>query len=391
MLLESKDYYIDLINSTKANKFTSLYHYSGVGFKKAKINQGIYRKSDNLLVGVLQWGCSAQEGIRLDRYVKEPITKEQYLELNRFCMANSEGKNAESQAIALGIKWIKKNRPDIKLLVSYAGRKEGNYGYIYQATNWEYLGYFVSNGFWFLDGQERHQITVWYHYKKYGDTSKSFKQGVCDLYHDVRQTWTKQFIYIQRLDKMLTCATSILPYPKPDTEYPICTRVEVYKRDDEFLANYQEPPRQPVTYYYEKETWLFGKDIGANGRGQHKNIAIYDSNGDLETVTKTITEAAGYCDMCNASVSTALKSGKKSKEYFFRYVADGATPDETIEFDYLCEIDGVKFVKQIEIADYCGVSRQAVSGSVKRLSREINGRQISWNLIQQKVDFFEKI
>ena len=38
MLLESKDYYIDLINSTKANKFTSLYHYSGVGFKKAKIN-----------------------------------------------------------------------------------------------------------------------------------------------------------------------------------------------------------------------------------------------------------------------------------------------------------------------------------------------------------------
>ena len=84
MLLESKDYYIDLINSTKANKFTSLYHYSGVGFKKAKINQGIYRKSDNLLVGVLQWGCSAQEGIRLDRYVKEPITKEQYLELNRF-------------------------------------------------------------------------------------------------------------------------------------------------------------------------------------------------------------------------------------------------------------------------------------------------------------------
>lgn len=53
-MIESKDYYIDLINSTKANKMTELYHYSGIGFKKAKINQGIYRKSDNLLVGVLQ-------------------------------------------------------------------------------------------------------------------------------------------------------------------------------------------------------------------------------------------------------------------------------------------------------------------------------------------------
>lgn len=91
-MIESKDYYIDLINSSKANKMTALYHYSGVGFKKAKINQGIYRKSDNLLVGVLQWGCSAQEGIRLDRYVKESITKDEYLELNRFCMADSEGK-----------------------------------------------------------------------------------------------------------------------------------------------------------------------------------------------------------------------------------------------------------------------------------------------------------
>ena len=122
-MLESKDYYIDLINSSKANKMTAQYHYSGVGFKKAVLNQGIYRKSDNLLVGVLQWGCSFQENIRLDRYVSNPIKKEEYLELNRFSMADSEGKNAESQAISLGIKWIKKNRPDIRLLVSSAGRK----------------------------------------------------------------------------------------------------------------------------------------------------------------------------------------------------------------------------------------------------------------------------
>jgi hypothetical protein len=92
---------------------------------------GVFDKETNKLVGVLQWGISAQENIRLDRYVQEPIKKEEYLELNRFCMADSEGRNSESQAISLGIKWLKKNRPDIKLLVSYAGRKEGNYGYIY--------------------------------------------------------------------------------------------------------------------------------------------------------------------------------------------------------------------------------------------------------------------
>ena len=32
----------------------------------------------------------------IDRYVKEDISKNEYLELNRFCMADSEGKNSES-------------------------------------------------------------------------------------------------------------------------------------------------------------------------------------------------------------------------------------------------------------------------------------------------------
>ena len=44
-MLESKHYYIDLINSTKAYRFTSYYHYSGVGFKKAKINKNIAQNS----------------------------------------------------------------------------------------------------------------------------------------------------------------------------------------------------------------------------------------------------------------------------------------------------------------------------------------------------------
>ena len=59
-MIENNKYYIDAINSSKANKFTSYYHYSGVGFKKARVNLGIFNKQDNKLVGVLQWGCSYQ-------------------------------------------------------------------------------------------------------------------------------------------------------------------------------------------------------------------------------------------------------------------------------------------------------------------------------------------
>ena len=377
-MLESKHYYIDLINSTKANKFTSYYHYSGVGFKKAKINQGIFRKLDNLLVGVLQWGISAQEGIRLDRYVKEPLAKNEYLELNRFCMADSEGKNAESEAISLGIKWIKQNQPEIKLLVSYAGRKEGNYGYIYQATNWEYLGYFISNGFWLLNGEERHQITLWYYNTRYGDESKSFKENICNMFDDVRQTWTKQFIYIQRLDKHLTCANEILPYPKPSNEFPICTRIEVYKEGQNIQPIEQK--REEVEYYYEPETWLFVKDVRAE---MGKTIAVYNSNGELEFTAPTLTEASEYSGVCISSISAVIKNGKRSKGYYFRKYKKNENPLEQIDFDWLCEIDGQKFAKQVDIANYCNVSRQSVSMSVQNHSKEINGRQINWNFQHQ--------
>lgn len=378
-MIESRDYYIDLINSSKANKMTELYHYSGVGFKKAKINQGIYRKSDNLLVGVLQWGISAQEGIRLDRYVKEPITKDQYLELNRFCMADSEGKNAESQAISLGIKWIKMNRPDIKLLVSYAGRKEGNYGYIYQATNWEYLGYFISPGFWFLDGQERHQISVWYIYKHHCPETMNFRDGLCSLYHDVRQTWTKQFIYIKRLDKRLHCATEVLPYPKPATEYPICTKVKIIKQDDEIFNNPPKPYHEQVEYYYEKETQLFTRrTLLRRGEIVKQYVAIYDTDGELIDTTKTITDAAKITGVTNLTISKVLKNLKRTSGYYFRYFNSNEEPQQKIDFDYICEIDGIKFINQSEVGDYCQVSRQAVSGSRQRRAAMINGKTVIW-------------
>lgn len=58
MRIENNKYFIDLIHSSKANKMTALYHYSGVGFKKAALNLGIFRKEDSKMVGVLQWGSS---------------------------------------------------------------------------------------------------------------------------------------------------------------------------------------------------------------------------------------------------------------------------------------------------------------------------------------------
>lgn len=389
-LICNKKYFIDQINSSKANKMTALYHYSGVGFTKAILNLGVFRKSDNRMVGVLQWGCSYQEKIKLNRYVRQPIKKEEYLELNRFSMADSEGKNSESQAISLGIKWIKHNMPNVKLLVSYAGRKEGNYGYIYQATNWEYLGYFLSEGFWSVDGEERHLATLWYRYKRYGDQNLPFTKALCKMYQDVRMTVTKQFIYIMRLDQSLTPASPVLPYPKPDTDYPIKTDEVVYRRCDEIFNNYCPPKREQVEYYYVKDESLFSRKalqhrtqketsiIEASSIKEPKrnrSVAMYDSGGNLEQTFENVKsiQLDGYLQK---GIRESLASQKSYKNKYFRYFYLDAP--EAIEVPFICIIDEIPFNSYAEIGRYLNTSRQAVYSASRKQAKTICGKSVIW-------------
>lgn len=382
-MLESKDYFIDLINSSKANRFTRAYHYSGTGFTGARYNQGIFRKEDKLLVGVLQWGRSFADDIRLDRYVKEPIPKEDYLELNRFCMANSEGKNAESQAIALGIKWIKQNLPNIQLLVSYSGRKEGNYGYIYQATNWEYLGYFISPGFWLVDGEERHQISLWYRHTQHNPKIE-FTADILSMYEDVRQTWTKQFIYITRLNKKLTPAVEPMQYPKPSNEFPIMTKMKILKQNDEVFNNYYIKQYEPPIFYWEKEKYLFGlRTLRARGEApaareyQKRKYAIYDIYGHLIKQGKTVKDLEDETYK-HTQIAEAAKSGKSYKNSFVRaYELNEEIPEE-VEVPIIALIDEIPFPRIQDIANYLNVSKQAVSQARTSGRTKVNDTEIIW-------------
>ena len=378
-IVRNKKYYVKQLNSSKANKMTELYHYSGVGFKKSKLNLGVYRNEDRKLVGVMQWGCSFQEGILLERYVKEPITIDEYLELNRFSMADSEGKNSESQAISLGIKWIKTFRKDIRLLVSYAGRKEGNYGYIYQATNWEYLGYFVSKGFWFLDGEERHLLTLWARFSnRKTNVELGFTDWLCAEYSDVRETKTKQFIYITRLDKKLTPTTPPMEYPKPSNEFPIKVDEKIWIQNDEVFNSYTKQERTHVEYYDEGEEPLFSRAVLIK-RGEivprsRRKVAMYDIGGNFLQYFNSIDEAVTE-EYIKQGISMSINSGKKYKGRYFRYYNGN---EEAIEVPIICKIDGIAFGVASDIARYTSVSKQAVSAARKRKQSSIGGRDVEW-------------
>lgn len=300
-------------------------------------------------------------------------------------MADSEGKNSESQAISLALKWIKKNKKDIRLLVSYAGRIEGNYGYIYQATNWEYLGYFISKAFYSLDGIEYHLTSISSKYKKMKDKYKTMNDFLCGEYHNVFQYDSKQFIYIQRLDDNLIPTSPILPYPKPSNEFPIQTKINNIQITKDFQPQIKKREEPPVFYWSPNEDLFTSATLR-----RHANIEIkhrahyqylqYDMNGNFIKSYNSIKEIINeYSNLKDSGIRTSIKQNKSYYNFYFKQIPFGQFYEDKIKVaPPLCLIDNIPFYKQAEIVKYTKVSRQAVSDCFKRKGKIIGGKQVIW-------------
>ena len=106
-------------------------------------------------------------------------------------------------------------------------------------------------------------------------------------------------------------------------------------------------------------------------------IAVYDRTGTL-VITARSVRALVDKEFLDGGIRAALKSGKIYKGYFYRYFSSTEIPLKHIEVPYLCIIDGIKFMKQIEVAEYCEVTKQAVSSAKAHGAVLINGKSVEW-------------
>jgi len=75
--------------------------------------------------------------VRKEVATKEKLEYDQVLELDRFCIApRFQIKNMASKVMSLAVSAIRKERPDIKMIVSFADMAQGHSGTIYKASNW---------------------------------------------------------------------------------------------------------------------------------------------------------------------------------------------------------------------------------------------------------------
>jgi len=157
------DYFVKEIDSKDARRIVSRYHYSGKVVPNSKLHLGIFKNVGygDELVGCLSYGTS----INSEKTTLKISDSLKMMELNRMVMTDHEPRNAESKALSMCNKWLKQNT-DVEWLLSFSDGKEDNVGYIYQANNWKYLGYIISDSFYELDDNEfLHNISIWHKYK----------------------------------------------------------------------------------------------------------------------------------------------------------------------------------------------------------------------------------
>lgn len=131
-MASAKEIIVKPIPKTKADVIVKKYHYSGKVVQNSNLCFGVYYKG--LLLGAMQFGSPT------DKRKMLPLVSNtkwnEMIELNRMAFSDALPRFAESRAISLAFKWMKKNS-EIKWCISFADGTQCGHGTIYQASNFK--------------------------------------------------------------------------------------------------------------------------------------------------------------------------------------------------------------------------------------------------------------
>ena len=211
---------LKVINNAFAKQFMIENHYTK-SCAKATISFGFYTEKEELST-VIVYGQPS--GKYLASSIYDGCKESECLELLRLFSYDWNVKNTESYCIAKSIKYIKENMKEIKVLISYADTSAGHIGYIYQASNWLYIGKGSCERKIFIDGQRQHRRNL---YDLYGTSSiPKLKEILGERLQISEEKFSKnKYIYItanKKEKKEIIKKLKTIPiseYPKGDLNY----------------------------------------------------------------------------------------------------------------------------------------------------------------------------
>ena len=168
------DLRIDWATHTAAKYACENWHYSGCLPMPPLVKVGVWEDRKYIGCVIFGRGASPKLGAAYGLQQKECV------ELVRIALTIHE--NAVSRIVRLSMQFLKRNSPDLRLIVSFADPSAGHHGGVYQAGNWVYAGqsakkfdYLGPDGKTYLSRQVAESGFV----KQFGKTTRVYKRSEC--------------------------------------------------------------------------------------------------------------------------------------------------------------------------------------------------------------------
>lgn len=139
------NYEIRPVEKEVAVKFVQEYHYSKILPRLTKHYLGVFSGDEMVGAITLGWGTQPLQTIK-KILNKHDYKTEDYVEIGKMCFSPEINNNASSgsQIMSLLVKWLKVNT-NYNFLYTLADGIMGKCGYVYQASNFKYIGSFKTS------------------------------------------------------------------------------------------------------------------------------------------------------------------------------------------------------------------------------------------------------
>jgi hypothetical protein len=204
----AKEIIVKVIPAKIANTFVKKCHYSGKVVPNSNLHFGCFL--DNKLHGVMQYGPSINKKGTIN-LVKNTGWNE-FIELNRMAFDDYLPKYSESRCIAISIKLIKKNAPQIKWIISFADGTQCGDGTIYRASGFKLVGLQKNAGICKLNGKIVHikktyDLKLTSSFLKKSDIPKLKQKGIKA---EIIDGYQLKYVYL--IDKTMQINKQVLPF-----------------------------------------------------------------------------------------------------------------------------------------------------------------------------------
>ncbi len=208
-----------IVKNHYSHQWTKCTHALGL-FTTTGREHSFFDEPEEKLIGAICYGDPI--GRNSGASISLAVPRTAVFELVRLFVFDGYGGNIESYLIGESFRWLKKNRPDIKALISYSDPMQGHVGTVYQATNWIYQGNNIrwSDSWLFRfeeGGKWQHGRTIFPYYGT--NDIKKMKGLVKNDFWVKKEVKKHRYVYLlgtkgDRKKALRKIKHPILPYPK---------------------------------------------------------------------------------------------------------------------------------------------------------------------------------